>query len=133
MSHGIEEIYSVYRETLRCARKAHTCDACGETIQPRHRYYSVAAVFQGEVESAKRCLRCQEIHVHLRTLAPGDMWPDEALNCGTDYEDEWGDLPDDVARLAFLSQDEAQALGKDGAVEYEQRQGEPERLHGRNE
>jgi hypothetical protein len=32
------------------------------------------------------------------------------LNCGARWEDNFGELPDDVARLAFLTPDEAQAL-----------------------
>lgn len=109
MSYAVDKRYDVYLETLRCAAKNHACDACSEAIEKGHRYYSVSWVFDGSASSVKRCLKCQAIHVHLRGLDPGEMWPDEELNCGQDYLDEWGcDPPDEVAKLAFMSQAEAQ-------------------------
>lgn len=108
MSHDIDETYDVYAETHRRARKAHECDACGERIGPGVTYWRVFVVFDGSAEAHKRCNRCQAIHVHLRSLDPGRRWPDERLACGLDYEDEWGDLPEEIAALAFaLPGDEA--------------------------
>jgi hypothetical protein len=103
VSHSIDETYDAYRETLRCAAKEHVCSACKELIAKGHRYYSVSWVFDGSADDCKRCLRCQAIHVHLREKAPGEMWPAERLNCGERYEDEWGECPDEVAALAFVS------------------------------
>lgn len=102
MSHSVDECYDVYRESERQARKLHQCDACGDQIRPGDRYFCVGIVFEGEGESVKRCLRCQRIHQHLRTLAPGDMWPDERLNCGEEYTEHWGrEPPPEIAALAF--------------------------------
>lgn len=109
MSHSCEETYDVYNETVRRARKAHQCDACDRAIRPGDLYCYVSLVFEQRAESYKRCGACQKTHKHLRSLAPGDMWPDERLNCGQRYEDEWGDLPDDVAALAFMTDEEAGA------------------------
>lgn len=101
MSHGIDERYKVYNERAVKARKAHTCGACDGQIEPGHVYTRVFIVFD-RAWSMARCLRCQALHVHLRGLgAPHEMWPDERLDCGMDYEEEWGDLPDEIAALAF--------------------------------
>lgn len=104
MSHSADETYSVYKETLRASRKERNCDACGMRVPKSGQYWHVAMIFQGEFETVKRCLACQATHVHLRELAVHrDMWPDERLNCGLDYEEEWGKLPSHIASLAFWS------------------------------
>lgn len=101
MSHCVDERYAVYSETRRRAIKTHKCSACKETIQRGHTYHVIAIIFEG-VESLKRCERCQKIHLHLRGLGDGDMWPDERLNCGEEYKEHWGrEPPPDIAALAF--------------------------------
>lgn len=101
MSYSYDATYDVYDETFPQARKEHTCDACSEIIPVGRRYARVSVVFDGGARSHKRCMRCQDLHKHLRSLAPGEMWPEERLDCGQDYEEEWGTLPDSVAALAF--------------------------------
>lgn len=102
MSHSCDESYDVYEERDRTARKAHECDACDLPIRKGDRYTTIAIVFDGRAERVKRCARCQMMHEHLRTLAPGEMWPDERLNCGTLYRSEWDcDPPDWLTALAF--------------------------------
>jgi len=102
VSHEYDEAYAVYSETRRRAIKPHKCSACKETISPGHTYHVIAIIFEG-VESLKRCERCQKIHEHLRTLAPGEMWPDERLNCGEEYSEHWGrEPPEHIAALAFV-------------------------------
>ena len=108
MSHSADEAYTCYDETYPQARQDHRCDACKETIPAGHHYASVSIIFLGTITRVKRCFRCQRIHKHLRGLGSGDTWPDEQLDCGEAYEDEWGRLPDDVAALAFVTPDEAQ-------------------------
>ncbi len=93
MSHSCDETYDVYEERYRTAIKSHSCDACGLPIRKGDRYTTIAIVFDGRAERVKRCLRCQAIHEHLRDLAPGEMWPDERLNCGTLYRHEWDRSP----------------------------------------
>jgi len=102
VSHSVDEQYDVYKESRRKARKPHGCHACGETIRNGDSYTVASIVFDGSARSVKRCARCQVLHEHLRELgAMYDMWPNERLACGILYEDEWGRVPDDVARLAF--------------------------------
>ena len=102
MSHGIDERYTIYEGRRVRARKAHVCGACKDAINPGHAYTRVFILFDGKATSIKRCLRCQALHVHLRGVcAPHEMWPDERLDCGMDYEEEWGDLPEEIAALAF--------------------------------
>lgn len=102
MSYEAEEAYAVYDETDRRARKAHECHACGEQIAPGHSYTHVAIVFDGRGRTVKRCARCQAIHLHLRTLGGGEMWPDEKLDCGEEYRAHWGkEPPAEIAALAF--------------------------------
>jgi hypothetical protein len=109
MSQQIDGTYDVYREQLRCAAKEHTCDACSETIAKGHRYFVITWVFDRSASGVKRCLRCQAIHKHLRSLGDSDMWPDEELNCGEEYTQHWGvEPPEHIAALAFKTQDELQ-------------------------
>jgi hypothetical protein len=108
MSHIAEETYSVYDERRVRARKQHICGACREPIVSGHTYWRIGVVFEKSAETLRRCERCQALHVHLRGLGHYDVWPDERLSCGQSYEDEWGDLPDDVAELAFVTAEEMQ-------------------------
>lgn len=104
MSHSCDEYYTLYNETSRRARKPHACDACRETIPPRAVYWRVFTVFDGDATLYVRCSRCQAIHLHLRekcAASGSDMWPDERLACGLKYEDEWGELPEEIEALAF--------------------------------
>ncbi len=102
MSHDIDETYDVYNERRVCARKVGKCGACEEPIRVGDKYMRVFIKFAGGIERVDRCARCQAIHEHLRGLAPGDMWPDEQLNCGESYEEHWSDSPpEDIAALAF--------------------------------
>ncbi len=104
MSHHCEETYDAYVETLRCAAKDHVCDACDEAIPKGARYFTISVVFEGIAESIKRCARCQTIHVHLRGLGDGGMWPDERLDCGEEYRAHWGvEPPPEIAALAFAT------------------------------
>lgn len=112
MSVYADERYQVYQEHERRARKQHVCDACGDPILPRHRYFKISWVFDGRADSVKRCLGCQAVHLHLRKLGQkDDMWPSETLSCGEEYTEHWGKPPPEhIARLAFLSPEEKQAL-----------------------
>lgn len=112
MSHSVDESYDVYREEVRKAIKEHICDACQRTISKGHTYCSVYIVFDGEAKTVKRCGSCQTMHEHLRKIAePVGMWPNEKLNCGSDYEEEWDtEPPEEVVALAFMTDDEAGKL-----------------------
>lgn len=116
MSGYYDETYEVYKEEPVTARKAHTCDACKETIPAKATYWKVFTLFDGNVDSLKRCNRCEAIHVHLRNLCAGtgdEIWPDERLACGLKYEDEWGELPDHIAALAFALPSEPYEVPRD--------------------
>lgn len=109
MSYFSDESYDVYSETTRKARKHHQCCACGDHIGPNDAYTVCVTIFDGSAQTIKRCLRCQAIHKHLRVLcANEDRWPDERLNCGERYEDEWGDCPPEIQALAFMSHKDLQ-------------------------
>jgi hypothetical protein len=102
MSMYCEEAADVYDERKRRARVEHICCACKETIRPGDVYNVTAVVFDGTARTFKRCLRCQAIHEHLRTLGDGDCWPDERLDCGEEYTHHWGrEPPPEIAALAF--------------------------------
>ena len=114
MSHSVDDYYQTYQVRLRRSRTKRACMACGETIRVGDRYANVFIVEEdGDTDTVVRCLRCQEIHRAVRrawrSQGVHDMWPDERLNCGETWEDEHdGAPPPDVARLAFLTADEAQ-------------------------
>lgn len=101
MSHSCDEYYDIYNERARVANKEHDCCACDLPIRKGDKYTYVFILYDGCKENYKRCARCQFLHEHLRTLAPGEMWPDEQLGCGTLYDEEWGPPPQWVDGLAF--------------------------------
>ena len=104
MSHEVDELYDVYHEEQRRARKLHRCIACPEPIPVGVKYTRVFVLFDGVKGNFKRCARCQAIHLHLRERCRKerpDYWPAEDLNCGETYEDEWGPCPPEIAALAF--------------------------------
>lgn len=111
MSHYCDEYYSLYKERRVKARKEHKCDACGEVVSVGHYYFRISIMFEGEAETVKRCLRCQTLHLHLRGIEPGEMWPNEKLDCGKDYKAEWGkEPPPEMEMLAFVTQEESQVI-----------------------
>jgi hypothetical protein len=121
MSYECDEQYAVYEEKEVRARKFHKCSACGERILPLSRYFRINIVFDGSVETIKRCRRCQALHLHLRTLDDHQsfcsLWPDERLNCGEEYSKHWGQPPPpEIEALAFLTEQEKQALNVERAV-----------------
>lgn len=102
MSRSCDETYDIYDERTFRANKPHTCDACDIEIRKRDRYTRVFMLYDGRKKHLKRCARCQLLHQHLRGLCEtGEQWPDERLNCGRDYEEEWGPAPAWVSELAF--------------------------------
>jgi len=113
MSSYVDETYDIYDETWRRAIKPHVCDACDRTVAKGERYARVFWLFDGRKEAIVRCVGCQTIHEHLRTLQPGEMWPDERLNCGEEYTRHWGKEPPPlIAALAFASPDEARRISE---------------------
>ena len=102
---------SFYKHTIVRARKAHRCDACKRQIAPGHRYALVKLAGDGSAETIKRCGACERIYQHLSGKgAARGMQPQERLDCGETYEDEWDEPPpDDIAALAFMTDDDAGA------------------------
>ncbi len=114
MSISCDGTNEVYNETFPTARKEHECSACQSKILPKHKYAKIFILYDGNVDSLKRCVSCQMIHQHLRVKCSshtfGDEWPDERLNCGLTYESEWGELPQEMTDLAFSTPDQAQKI-----------------------
>lgn len=90
------------------ARKEHQCFACRETIRPGDHYHLTVQKYDN-LEHFKHCARCWAVvSALLDAGAHSVQWN---LNCGTPYEEAFGEpIPEEVARLAFLTRDEAQAL-----------------------
>lgn len=110
MSMDVDGISDVYVEHQVKARKAHECDCCDVGIRTDDYYWRIRKIYDGNVQSYKRCLRCQTMHVFLRGVVDlGEQWPDETLGCGHEFKDLHGvSPPSDIARLAFMTNDEAQ-------------------------
>lgn len=102
-----------YVEPVFRARKEHTCCACKSTIRKGDLYVRASSGWEGQVETWKRCGRCQKTLEHLRKLCNGDneMQPREDLGCGLKYEAEWGGAPPaEIQALPFMTADEASEL-----------------------
>lgn len=111
MSHSVDEYYTIHENRRTLARKAHVCCACKEIIPAGDYYHRVFVVFDGQIDTFKRCLRCEAIHAHLIVKGQGDAYPNEALDCGEEYEREWGSPPpDEIAKLAFVTGHELQPV-----------------------
>lgn len=107
-----DEYADVYHEELRRARKEHRCCACGETVRRGDRYRVTNIVYEGTVDTYKHCLRCFRI---LKLLASEhrkrdtEQVPEIELGCGHSWQEVFEEEPPpEVARLAFLTADEAQ-------------------------
>jgi hypothetical protein len=110
MCERAEEFFDVQNSVRRKARKEHPCCACSETIAVGHIYMRTFVVFDGRSDTYKHCLRCWKMLEALRESLPGDTAIAWELNCGEDWRNTIGVLPDDVAALAFMTQSDAQVL-----------------------
>ena len=106
--------YTSLIERTQRARKEHVCCACRDTIAPGHRYRVTRAVGgHDDPEHYKHCLRCAKMLDAIIEARPEDAiaWD---LACGEDWRDTIGELPNDIAALAFMTPEDAQhALGKE--------------------
>jgi hypothetical protein len=94
-------------KAFRRARKEHKCVACPNRILPGHRYHVSTVGMRGEgPESFKHCMRCWAICKAL--WKAGADYVQYDLDCGERWEENFGELPADVAALAFMTPDEAQ-------------------------
>lgn len=115
MSESCDEYCSVHRHKVVKARKEHKCTACRAAIHPGDYYATVFACSPDGSDSYKRCGSCEVTWQHLKKLCDEDnrrpesdgcLYPMEDLGCGKRYEDEWGDIPDEIAALPLLSAEE---------------------------
>lgn len=103
----VEEYYVVYDERRVKTRKDRLCQACGCSIPRGTTYCRVASLYDGSWQVTIRCGACQLTHEHLRSLCGYDLWPDERLACGEEYESRHGSPPpDEIAALAFMTDTE---------------------------
>lgn len=102
-------------KTVR-ARKHHMCGACKRRIQPGELYRRMDFRHEGSYMRVKRCGACETTYRHLVDRcwnSPYELAVDMELNCGKSYENEWGEVPPEIARLPFLAGAEASALLED--------------------
>lgn len=96
-----DEPVAVWCPAWRTARKHHQCMACPEPIAPGDRYHYVSWVFDGSAGSYKHCARCWTMIEAITDAHDYDVIVDLDLACGRLWQDEIGELPDEVAALAF--------------------------------
>jgi len=103
MCDGSADGPSCSTNTFRRARKDHLCCACGERIDPGHRYHFTSGIWDGYAYSFKHCLRCWTMFEFLVQENYPDL-VDLDLNCGESYEDIFGKAPPEgIQALAFIS------------------------------
>lgn len=107
-----DEYSTTLASTWVNARKEHKCMACRETIRRGHRYHRHASVYDGSISVWRHCVRCWLMCEALWKAGAGYI--DFELNCGETWEENYGALPPDVAALAFMSPDDAQAIRTGG-------------------
>jgi|GEM_PF-2375266 hypothetical protein len=64
---------TLWRETVRSARKNHRCDDCGGLIPSGQKYKRIDYKWEGEFDSCKVCIGCQEIRKVFSCPAVGDL------------------------------------------------------------
>ncbi len=99
------EVAEVQDTYTRRARKDYWCCACGDKIERTHLYKRTGALFDGSWSTYRHCLRCWAMLDAIFKRGESASW---YLDCGESWEDVFGELPDDVARLAFMTPEEAQ-------------------------
>lgn len=111
MCEDADEGNEITREWRR-ARKTYKCFACYEQVRIGDRYHVSIYIEDSKFAIYRHCARCWSIILALwHAGAYSVQWD---LNCGTEWEDAFDSpIPDDVAALAFMTPDEAQALMKD--------------------
>lgn len=112
MSCEIDGCNEVERTTYPRARKEHCCDACRQTIRIGDRYARIFVIWDREPAVWIHCARCNLLFGRIagrhRELQTGEGVQFD-LDCGHSWQEIFDEPPpDDVARLAFLTQDEAQ-------------------------
>lgn len=97
----------IISEEWRTARKPHKCYACREEIRIGDCYHVTVQKNDGELLMFKHCARCDAlVGALLDAGAESVQWD---LHCGVSYREAFGeDPPPEIARLAFLTPDEAQ-------------------------
>ena len=90
----------------RKARKEHRCFACREAIRAGDRYHYTAESSEGFAQF-KHCARCWAMLGAI--LEAGAESAQYDLHCGTSWQEAFdAEPPEDVARLAFMTPEEAQ-------------------------
>lgn len=102
--------YMTMDERRQKARKVHVCYACREQIRVGDAYQVSRCISTSRYtpfEWYKHCLRCAAMLDAIVKARPEDSiaWD---LACGEDWRDTIGELPDEVAALAFMTPDDAQ-------------------------
>lgn len=104
---GADDYCQQLKDEFLKARKAHWCAACHETIPAGHVYhYGFHIDPDGEPLYCKHCLRCWAMFLEICGVSKEPVAFD--LDCGEVWEDTIGELPEKVARLAFMSPEDAQ-------------------------
>lgn len=112
MSCEIEGCNEVERTTRPRARKEHRCCACAGTIRPGDRYERTFVVWEGESDTIVHCLRCASMFraiTRRQRELEHEVGARYDLDCGHSWQDAFDEEPPpEIARLAFLTPDEAQ-------------------------
>jgi len=97
---------SMFKEKVHRAIEAIKCSCCGIGIRVGDYYHRTMFISEARWFTIRRCAPCQKIYEHLlkkrNESKAWDMAIDLWLDCGEEYEDEWGEPPPpEIAALAF--------------------------------
>jgi hypothetical protein len=112
MCDGFDYSYTTMDERDQKARKEHVCCACEDHIRPGDKYRVSRLVSDcpdQRFEFYKHCLRCAVMLDAIRKERP-DAAIHWELDCGEDWLDTIGELPENIEALAFMTPDMAQQL-----------------------
>ena len=84
---------TVYESTDHIARKKHKCDECNEPIWPGEPYERVFAIWEGDAQTCKTCIRCLALREFVEATVPCFCWAhhnmiEDAMNTAEHYAHE---------------------------------------------
>lgn len=113
MSAGFDDAPECHRTVYRRACKEHDCYGCTRTITAGERYRVDSGVWDGDPSQYKYCAACSLL-IDAICGTPGNEGFVHGFMCGHSWEEVFGEEPPErVARLAFVTVEEAQKLLED--------------------
>lgn len=82
----VDDPVEVLQSKLRTARKTYKCDECGRTIQAGERYRYEFWTYEGDTESGRTCIHCEQARRWNKAVCGGSFYYGAVLD---DVVEHW--------------------------------------------